>query len=48
MTAPRKPANDTAVNFARRHIGPSPRDIASFLEAVIAFSLDALIADSLA
>src|ERR1700753_3799986 len=47
MTAPRKPANDTAVNFARRHIGPSPRDIASMLEAVDAKSLDALMSQTL-
>jgi glycine dehydrogenase len=47
MTAPRKPANDTAVNFARRHIGPSSRDIAAMLEAVNAKSLDALMAETL-
>ncbi len=34
MTAHRKPANDAAINFARRHIGPSPREIASMLETV--------------
>src|ERR1700743_414430 len=47
MTVSRKPANDTAVNFARRHIGPSPRDIASMLVAVNAKSLDALMAEAL-
>ena len=47
MTAPRKPANDAAVNFARRHIGPSPRDIAAMLEAVGAKSLDALMGETL-
>ncbi|MDE2602428.1 MAG: glycine dehydrogenase (aminomethyl-transferring), partial [Bradyrhizobium sp.] len=47
MTAPRKPADTAAVNFARRHIGPSPRDIASMLEAVGARSLDALMAETL-
>src|SRR6202012_1894813 len=47
MTAPRKPANDTAVNFARRHIGPSPRDIAAMLEAVGAKTLDGLMAETL-
>ena len=47
MTAPRKPANDTAVNFARRHIGPSPRDIAAMLETVGAKSLDALMGETL-
>src|SRR5271167_645027 len=47
MTAHRKPANDAAVNFARRHIGPSPRDIAAMLETVGAKSLDALMAETL-
>jgi glycine dehydrogenase len=47
MTAPRKPANDAAVSFARRHIGPSPRDIAAMLETVGAKSLDALMAETL-
>src|SRR6185437_8338447 len=47
MTAPRKPANDAAVNFARRHIGPSPRDVQAMLEAVGAKSLDALMAETL-
>ena len=47
MTAHRKPANDAAANFARRHIGPSPRDIASMLESVGAKSLDALMAETL-
>ncbi|HEX4302759.1 MAG TPA: aminomethyl-transferring glycine dehydrogenase subunit GcvPA, partial [Rhizomicrobium sp.] len=47
MTAHRKPANDDAVNFARRHIGPSPRDIASMLESVGARNLEALMAETL-
>jgi glycine dehydrogenase len=48
MTAHRKPANDTAAtNFARRHIGPSPRDIAAMLESVGANSLEALMAETL-
>lgn len=47
MTAHRKPANDAAVNFARRHIGPSPRDIAAMLEGVGAKSLEALMAETL-
>src|ERR1700753_4173241 len=46
MTAHRKPANDAA-NFARRHIGPSPRDIKAMLESVGAKSLDALMAETL-
>jgi glycine dehydrogenase len=47
MTAHRKPANDAAINFARRHIGPSPRDIAAMLETVGAKSLEALMAETL-
>ena len=47
MTVHRKPANDAAVNFARRHIGPSPRDIAAMLESVGAKSLEALMAETL-
>jgi len=29
MTAHRKHANEAATSFVRRHIGPSPRDIAA-------------------
>src|ERR1700743_829843 len=47
MTVHRKPANDAAVNFARRHIGPSPRDVAAMLESVGARSLEALMAETL-
>src|SRR6478672_10633859 len=47
MTALRKPANGAANSFARRHIGPSPRDIASMLETVGAKSLDALMGQTL-
>jgi glycine dehydrogenase len=47
MTAHDKPANDAATTFARRHIGPSPRDIAAMLESVGAASLDALMAETL-
>src|ERR1700742_3944489 len=47
MTAHRKPANDAATNFARRHIGPSPRDIAAMLESVGAKSREALMAETL-
>src|ERR1700743_1573575 len=47
MTAHRKPANDAAVDFARRHIGPSPRDIAAMLESVGAKSLDGLMTETL-
>ena len=47
MNAPFKPASDAAVDFARRHIGPSPRDIAAMLESVGAKSLDGLMAETL-
>src|ERR1700742_743885 len=47
MTPHRKPANGAAVNFARRQIGPSPRDIKAMLESVGAKSLDALMAETL-
>jgi glycine dehydrogenase len=47
MNAPFKPGSDAAVNFARRHIGPSPRDIASMLETVGAKNLEALMAETL-
>ena len=48
MTAQRTPANDAAAaTFVRRHIGPSPRDVAAMLETVGAKSLDALMAETL-
>jgi glycine dehydrogenase len=47
MTAPRMPANDAATTFVRRHIGPSPRDVAAMLETVGARSLNALMAETL-
>src|ERR1700754_2532363 len=47
MTAHRKSNGDTAVNFARRHIGPSARDVAAMLETVGAKSVDALMAETL-
>ena len=47
MNAPFKPANEAATTFARRHIGPSPRDVAAMLETVGAPSLDALMAETL-
>ncbi len=47
MNAPFKSTNDAAVSFARRHIGPSPRNIAAMLETVRASSLDALMAETL-
>src|SRR5450432_4248282 len=47
MTEHRKPANDAAASFARRHIGPSPRDVSAMLETVGAKSLSALMAETL-
>src|SRR5580704_3982185 len=47
MTAHRKPAIEPATNFARRHIGPSPRDVAAMLETVGAKSLSQLMAETL-
>ena len=47
MSANRKPANDAAATFVRRHIGPSPRDVAAMLEAVGAKSLSALMGQTL-
>src|SRR6202790_3220909 len=47
MTTHRKPAIEAATTFARRHIGPSPRDVAAMLETVGAKSLGALMAETL-
>jgi glycine dehydrogenase len=47
MTALRTPAADAAASFVRRHIGPSPRDVAAMLETVGARSLNALMAETL-
>src|SRR5436305_4412066 len=47
MTAHRKHKNQAATTFARRHIGPSPRDIEAMLETVGAKSLAALITETL-
>ena len=46
MTAHRKPA-EPAVDFVRRHIGPSPRDIESMLSTVGASSLQVLMSETL-
>lgn len=46
MTAQRKSNGDTT-NFARRHIGPSARDVTAMLETVGAKSVDALMAETL-
>ena len=47
MTAHRKHAGEAATTFVRRHIGPSPRDVAMMLENVGAASLEALMAETL-
>jgi glycine dehydrogenase len=47
MSAERKAANDAATTFVRRHIGPSPRDVAAMLETVGAKSLEALMSETL-
>jgi len=47
MNAPLKHTIEPAATFERRHIGPSPRDIAAMLETVGASSLDALMAQTL-
>src|ERR1022692_3616892 len=47
MTAHRKYADEAATSFVRRHIGPSPRDVAAMLETVGAASLGALMAETL-
>ena len=47
MTAHRKPANEAATTFARRHIGPSPRDVSAMLETRGRESLDELIGQTL-
>jgi glycine dehydrogenase len=47
MTAHRKPTAEPAATFARRHIGPSPRDIQAMLDTLGARSLNALMAETL-
>ncbi len=47
MTAHRKPVDEAATTFVRRHIGPSPRDMSAMLETVGAASLAALMAETL-
>ncbi|HJZ21497.1 MAG TPA: aminomethyl-transferring glycine dehydrogenase, partial [Bradyrhizobium sp.] len=47
MTAQRKPIDEAATSFVRRHIGPSPRDVAAMLETVGAKSLGELMAETL-
>src|SRR5712672_385724 len=47
MTAHRRPADEAATTFVRRHIGPSPRDVSAMLETVGAKSLSELIGQTL-
>src|SRR6478672_494590 len=47
MTAHRRPADEAATDFARRHIGPSPRDVAAMLESLGAKSLGELMGQTL-
>src|SRR6202162_1027429 len=47
MTAHRKPVDEAATTFVRRHIGPSPRDMSAMLEPGGAPSLKALMAETL-
>jgi glycine dehydrogenase len=42
-----EPGNEAATTFARRHIGPSPRDIDAMLETVGAKSLGALMSQTM-
>src|SRR3954454_10178517 len=47
MNAPLKTTAEAATTFVRRHIGPSPRDIAAMLESVGAKSLTELMGQTL-
>src|SRR5690242_6482202 len=47
MNAPLKTTAEAATDFVRRHIGPSPRDIAAMLESVGANSLSELMSQTL-
>jgi glycine dehydrogenase len=47
MNVPLKPIDEPATTFARRHIGPSPRDVAAMLEAVGAKSLGEVMNETL-
>ena len=47
MNAPFKPTDEAATTFVRRHIGPSPRDVAAMLETVGAKSLSELMSQTL-
>src|SRR5262249_30171578 len=47
MNAPFKTVEDAATTFVRRHIGPSPRDVAAMLETVGATSVSELMSQTL-
>src|ERR1700730_9110355 len=47
MTMHHRLNDEPAASFVRRHIGPSPRDVAAMLETVGARSLSALMAETL-
>jgi glycine dehydrogenase len=47
MSAPIKPLAEPATTFVRRHIGPSPRDVAAMLKTIGATSLSGLMAETL-
>ncbi len=47
MNAPLKHTDEAATTFVRRHIGPSPRDVAAMLETVGAASLNVLMGETL-
>jgi glycine dehydrogenase len=47
MNAPLKTVAEAATDFVRRHIGPSPRDVAAMLETVGAKSLNELMGQTL-
>ena len=47
MNAPLKTTAEAATDFVRRHIGPSPRDVAAMLESVGATSLGELMGQTL-
>src|SRR6202158_5987791 len=47
MTAHRRPADEAATTFVRRHIRPSPRDVSAMLETVGAKHLSELIGQTL-
>src|SRR5580693_3583770 len=47
MTAHFKPLNEPATTFARRHIGPAPRDVTAMLQTLGTKSLSGLMAETL-